>query len=603
MFQFLRSKAKIFYWVIAVSFILFGVVFSYGGATGGCQNDGPSANHQAGIIGKVNGQSFTGAQYEQVYSQLLNYARTQSQGRELNANQTAGMRRQAWNQIVQELLVNDAIAEYGIEVTDEELKNRFETNPPPALLNNYRNPETGVVDMNAYYADLQNPENDWSGPEQYVRKVMETEKLQNIIAADVVVSAEDVRQEYLAQTGKAMAEYMGVLYSDLESDYSPTDEEMQAYYQSHLDDFQRQEKVEAEVVRWAKEASESDWNSALEELNEIKAEIESGAITFADAAIRYSEDGSANSGGDLGTFDRNRMVPEFTEVAFSLPVGTISDPVKTKFGYHLIEVTEQHNDEETNELYQVTARHILLKVAPGNNTLAMLEDSAQEFADRVDGSSFLATAEAEAQDHFTPDAFIEGRDIPGLPLSMAGSLWAHSAKPGSVSPVFSNRDFYYVVLAGERIPAGPAEFDEVKSQVELALTKENNKKLASAQLSPVVGEVQMGRPLSEAADNAGLKHAVTDTFTYNGNVAEVGFGTDFNKKAIEGTVGTLIPEVETLRGLYALIPTWIAPFDEEDFSSRQDGIRLALLNQAQNEKVNEFFKERLEAAEIEDFRY
>ena len=603
MFKMLRSQAKIFYWIIAISFILFGVVFSYGGATSGCEKTSPMADRQAGVIGKINGTAISSAQFEQVYRSMLNYNRQQNQGRELNANQRAGLRRQAWEQIIQEVLVNDAIEEYDIQVSDAELKQRFETNPPPAILNQYRNPETGEVDMSAYYADLQNPDMDWSGIEAYVRNIMQTEKLQDIIAADVTISDEEIRKEYLAQEGQAVAEYMGVLYAELESEYTPTDDQIETYYNGHLDDFQRREKVGAKVVRWAKEPSESDWNSALEEITEIKQEIESDSVSFEEAARRYSEDGSASRGGDLGTFDRNRMVPEFTEASFNLPIGQVSEPVKTKFGYHLIEVTEQHNDEETGELAQVTARHILLKVVPGNATLTMLQEAAQEFVDRVDGGTFVSTAEAEAQDLLSPEPFIEGRDIPGLPLSMAGSLWAHAAQPGDISPVFDNNDYYYVVMAGDRVPAGPAPLEEVKSQVELALTKEHKKEVAREKLGPAVGEVQMGVAMSEAAAAAELKHAVTDTFTYNGNVDGVGFGTDFNKMAIEGEVGTLIPEVETLRGLFALTPLWISPFDEADFASRKEGMRQVLLSQAQNEKVSEFIEARREAAIIEDYRY
>ncbi len=59
------------------------------------------------------------------------------------------------------------------------------------------------------------------------------------------------------------------------------------------------------------------------------------------------------------------MVAPFTEAAFSLPVGEVSQPVRTRFGYHLIEVLSQDKDKDTGEVYQVHARHILLKVTPG----------------------------------------------------------------------------------------------------------------------------------------------------------------------------------------------------------------------------------------------
>ncbi len=602
MFEMLRSKAKIFYWVIAVSFILFGVVFSYGGATSGCQSDSGNNPQNVGLVGKVNGAELTGSQYENMYARIMEYNRAQSQGREINANQVAGARQQAWDQLVRLQLQTQAIADNKIEVSNAEILARFENNPPPALLQNYRDPETGAVDIQKYYADLQNPENDWSFAEEYVREVIQTEKLKSIITDGVAVSDDEVRSQYLAQNGKATAEYIGVLYSTLNSVYQPTDEEINAYFQSHGDDYLRKEKVSTKVVRFNKEASDADWQSALAQISEIRTEIENGSVTFADAAARYSEDGSASIGGDLGTFDRNRMVPEFTESSFSLDVGVISEPVRTKFGYHLIEVTEQHFDDETKELFEVTARHILLKVVASNNTVGLINDSAQNFADRVNGGNFVTTAEAEAMDLLSPEAFIEGRDIPGLPLSLAGSLWAHRANPGDVSPVFSNRDFFYVVLAGEKIPAGPADLDEVKSQVVLALQKVNNKNLASAQLSPAVGEIQMGRTMAEVSADTELAHALTDTFTYNGNVKDVGYGTDFNKLAIEGEVGTLVPEVETLRGLFALTPTWISAFDQADYDQRQVDIRSYLLSQAQNEKMEEFYTAMLEAADVEDYR-
>lgn len=602
MFNMLRSKAKIFYWIIAVSFILFGVVFSYGSSYTGCNNSGPGANDQYGIIGEVNGTAVTASQYENMYSQILAYTKGQSQNRELNANQYASARQQAWDQLMRQVLVTQAIEERGIEASNDEVKLRFEQNPPPGLLSNFRDPNTGVVNMELYYAELQNPDNDWSGPEAYVRQVIQTEKLQVLLSSDVAISDEDVRKEYLTQTGSAVAEYLGVLYAELESDYAPSDEEINSYYQSHGDDYQRQAKAECKVVRFAKEAGEDDWSSALQEISEIREEIESGSITFENAASRYSEDGSAVNGGDLGTFDRTRMVPEFTEASFSLPVGQLSQPVKTKFGYHLIEVTEQHMDEETQEVFQVSARHILLKVVAGNATLALLNDSAKEFAGRVDGDSFVSTAEAEAMDLLSPVAFIKGRDIPGLPISMGGSLWVHRSDEGQVSQVFENREYFYVVLAGKKTPAGTADLQDVKSQVILALKKENNKKLAQAQLSPAVGEVQMGRTMAEVAEGSSLKFAVTDTFTYNGNIQDVGFGTDFNKETIDGQIGQLVPEVETLRGLFALTPLWISPFDQVEFDSRKDGIQAALLGRAQNVKVEEFFQTAMDEAEIKDYR-
>ena len=77
----------------------------------------------------------------------------------------------------------------------------------------------------------------------------------------------------------------------------------------------------------------------LEEVEKVKKDIESGK-SFADAAKEVSLCPSGSSGGDLGFFGRNRMVPEFEVAAFSLPVGQISEPIKTQFGWHLLVVTD-----------------------------------------------------------------------------------------------------------------------------------------------------------------------------------------------------------------------------------------------------------------------
>lgn len=71
----------------------------------------------------------------------------------------------------------------------------------------------------------------------------------------------------------------------------------------------------------------------------IKKEIESGQISFEDAAREYSLCPSGQNGGDLGYFNRKQMDQQFSDTAFDLKVGQISDPVGTKFGWHIIKTT------------------------------------------------------------------------------------------------------------------------------------------------------------------------------------------------------------------------------------------------------------------------
>ncbi|AUT44749.1 peptidylprolyl isomerase [Achromobacter sp. Marseille-Q0513] len=76
--------------------------------------------------------------------------------------------------------------------------------------------------------------------------------------------------------------------------------------------------------------------------NELKTAIENGA-DFAQVAKENSSCPSSRDGGNLGTFGRGEMVKEFDAVVFSAPVGEVQGPVKTQFGYHLVEVTSRQD--------------------------------------------------------------------------------------------------------------------------------------------------------------------------------------------------------------------------------------------------------------------
>jgi peptidyl-prolyl cis-trans isomerase C len=74
---------------------------------------------------------------------------------------------------------------------------------------------------------------------------------------------------------------------------------------------------------------------------ELKEKINSGELTFAQAAKENSTCPSGAGGGDLGSFGQGQMVAEFDKVVFNDKVGVVHGPVKTQFGYHLLEVTER----------------------------------------------------------------------------------------------------------------------------------------------------------------------------------------------------------------------------------------------------------------------
>jgi len=118
---------------------------------------------------------------------------------------------------------------------------------------------------------------------------------------------------------------------------------------------------------------------------------------FVDFAKRYSSDGSASQGGDLGFARRGSFVKEFEEVAFTLNEGEISKPVKTQFGYHIIQLVERRGDA-------VRARHILfpIQVSQSNDdSTIVLLNRVRDLA--LKGESFGVLARKYSEDNDTKD--------------------------------------------------------------------------------------------------------------------------------------------------------------------------------------------------------
>jgi peptidyl-prolyl cis-trans isomerase C len=140
-----------------------------------------------------------------------------------------------------------------------------------------------------------------------------------------------------------------------------TDATLRKYVADNRDMF-RGTQIRASHI-WLKtepDATAADKEKVKQKLAGVKKEIEAGTLTFAAAANKYSEDpaNAGGAGGDLDYFSLNTgLIEEFTDVAFKLKKGMISDPVETPFGYHLIQVTDRKEgkdpDFEQNKPYIV----------------------------------------------------------------------------------------------------------------------------------------------------------------------------------------------------------------------------------------------------------
>ena len=144
-------------------------------------------------------------------------------------------------------------------------------------------------------------------------KLEETEEFASIIA--------NAKRDILAQL--AMREVLQGI--------EMTEEEMKEYYEANKQSYAKGATVSAKHILVASE----------EKCNEILASINSGEKVFEVAAQENSTCPSGQKGGDLGEFGKGQMVKEFEEAAFAAEIGQVVGPVKTQFGYHLIQVTEK----------------------------------------------------------------------------------------------------------------------------------------------------------------------------------------------------------------------------------------------------------------------
>lgn len=127
---------------------------------------------------------------------------------------------------------------------------------------------------------------------------------------------------------------------------SVSDQQVRAYYEDNPNLFRKPEQVKAShiLIQVPANADEAKKTEALAAIQALKIRIDNGE-NFATLAMENSEGPSKAKGGDLGFFGREQMVAPFSEAAFALQPGQTSDVVQTRFGYHLIRVTERQAEQ------------------------------------------------------------------------------------------------------------------------------------------------------------------------------------------------------------------------------------------------------------------
>ena len=126
-----------------------------------------------------------------------------------------------------------------------------------------------------------------------------------------------------------------------------SDDEAKDFYEKNQRFYQEKEAVRAShvLIKLAKDAKPEEEAAAKKKVAEVEEALKKGD-DFAEVAKKFSEGPSAPKGGDLGFFTRGQMVKPFEDKAFGMETGTVSEPVRTRFGFHIIKVVEKREDKQ-----------------------------------------------------------------------------------------------------------------------------------------------------------------------------------------------------------------------------------------------------------------
>ena len=602
MMTLLREKTGMVLWVVIFAFIGLIVV------EWGADYSGPGQEDVGDAVGVVNGQTISLKDFQGALRQL---ARQTPQEQRPDQGQLVS---QVWDGYIRDILLAQEITRLGIEVTDKELAYYTRSSPPPAVQAIEAFQTEGQFDIGKYTqfigdpTNLQDPNNQAfvMQIESMLRQQLLGYKLQRTLMGMVQVSPTEARRRFEEVNEKVRVEYVYAPGNAVADDaVEVTDADMAAYYQENIADYEHPDQVSLEYAYFPKSASAEDSLQIAEEIGRLRQEIEAGA-DFAELAEAVSDDAaSAANGGDLGTFARDRMVPAFADAAFALEAGGLSQPVQTRFGWHLIKVEERLQEDGEEKVH---ARHILLKYKASRSTEDTLREWAEEFQQKAVSSGFGSALTAAGMEAAATGFLQEGEGVPGLGAGSAWLVnWFFEQEVGAVSQVVDNDRGLWVAQMVEKRSQGIAPLAESKGQIERVVRNRKKVDLAATKLQAVQREISAGTSLQQAAQNAGLERRTPDAFARTGAVPGLG-----RNNAVIATAFRLdkdqLSEVIKIseggyQGAYLLRSLEKMPVDETLFDEQREQIAAQLQAERQQEAVQNWFAHIYETAQIEDNRH
>jgi parvulin-like peptidyl-prolyl isomerase len=551
-----------------------------------------------GEIGSVNREAVMYDSYMAAYRNL--YEQVQAgQEAPVTSQQNKEIEDAAFDEVVNQLLIRQELRRRGIGVTDQEISQAAQLSPPGDLRPQFTTAE-GQFDFNGYQTFLATlPPDQLLLLEAYYRDVIPRGKLLRQVSTGIYQSDAELWQRFRDQNEQAEIRFLaldpGTRFED--SEFEITDAEINAYYRDNQEEFEMPAQANVKVIVLDKTPTPADTVASAEKASAIRQELVDGA-DFAEVATRESADlGSAALGGDLGTFPKGRMAGAFDSTVFSAPLGTVTEPVKTSFGYHVIEVMERWGQDSAQ------ARHVLVPIARTDDSeiaLLMRADSLEDLGESLGLDAVGSTANVDVQ---TVDISQNFPFVMVVGQISEGSDWVfEEASPGDVSPVFETTQGFYMLELLSSEPAGVLPIESASPAIESTLVFE--KKMARAQVDGLaaVARIRGGETLDDVAASLGLDVSEPVPFSRNDFVPGMGRQNAAVGAAFGLQLGSISDVVSTRGNVFILESIGYAPADSAFWLGQRVQQRQTQVAIMQQQRLQEWIEALRTAARIIDRR-
>lgn len=480
--------------------------------------------------------------------------------------------------LLDDYVVRQACAELDIEVTPGEVQDQIKQDPA------FRNAD-GSFSAEKWNRMLRHKNVNWATRIEASRRQLQRQKLFDLIRASVQVAPTEIRARYDHDNARRRVAYAIFDPADFAADVAVDEDNLITFFEANAAQYEEPTQIRLNLVQWPKTPSEADTIEVQALLSNLQVQLMDGA-DFAELAEQYSQGPSAAKGGDLGYFTRDRMIPAFAEVAFALAPGQISDPVLTRFGWHLIKVEDRREGENGPE---VRARHILIKNEPSVDALAERLEAAKQFRESIMGRP-LADAATEADltvIHTEP--FAESAiTIPEV--GQAGELVtaAFDLEPGAVTDVIDLPDAFVVAEVTERIPAHLPALDEIRDRVAADYRLERAGDRVAARAAAVAEEARTRGDLAAVEPSLTGPVTETDWFTRVGFVPTLGRSPTFMETAFRLEPGDVSEPIPYGQRWLVVQVREAAPADPAGFDDQAASLRQRLEQQWRVQAIQDF---------------